>query len=132
LHPLFHFFIIPILAFNFLWRVAMTIRSPGLESVREALVAVALVALAFVARIYALKVQDRLIRLEERLRLQRVLPAALAHHGAKITDRQLIALRFCDDEEVAELVPRIVSGELRGRNAIKRAITRWKADDLRV
>ncbi|HXI11991.1 MAG TPA: DUF6526 family protein [Thermoanaerobaculia bacterium] len=131
-HPLFHYFIIPILGLNLVWSVVNSIRSPDLDNVRQAVVAAALVALAFVTRIYALRVQDRLIRLEERLRLQRLLPPEHASQAAKITDRQLIALRFCDDAELAEIVGRIAGGELRGRKAIKRAIRTWRPDDLRV
>jgi hypothetical protein len=96
------------------------------------LFAVGVLLTAFYARFFPLRAQDRVIRLEERLRLERVLPADLRSRVAELTTRQLVALRFASDEEVPDLVRRVLGGELAGRNDIKRAVRSWRADDQRV
>jgi hypothetical protein len=80
----------------------------------------------------ALTVQDRLIRLEETLRLQRVLPAGMQADIAKLRRRQFVALRFASDEELPELVRRVVAGELADARSIKQAITKWRPDWFRA
>ena len=84
------------------------------------------------ARTFALGVQDRLIRLEERLRLGAVLPDDLRESIDQLTTDQLIGLRFAPDAELPGLVPRILSGELVSRKAIKAAIGSWRADHERI
>lgn len=84
------------------------------------------------ARLFANANQDRIIRLEERLRLSRILPDDLRAQLDEITPDQLVALRFASDEEVPELVRRILVGEFTGRKEIKRAIKRWRPDHMRV
>lgn len=84
------------------------------------------------ARTFALGVQDRLIRLEERGRLAATLPDDLRARIDQITTDQLIGLRFAPDEELADLVPRILSGELSTRKSIKAAVGTWLADDQRI
>ena len=80
----------------------------------------------------ALRAQDRIIRLEERTRLDRLLPADLRVRAAELSTSQLIALRFAPDDEVPELVRRALDGELARQGDIKRAIRDWRADHLRV
>jgi hypothetical protein len=77
-------------------------------------------------------VQDRVIRLEERLRLEKVLPADLQPRISELTTKQLVALRFASDEELPELVRRVLGGELTERNDIKRAVRSWRADHQRI
>jgi hypothetical protein len=86
----------------------------------------------FVSRTMPLRAQDRIIRLEERIRLERLLPADLRGRMDQLTATQLIALRFAPDDEVAELTRRSLDGELRTRADIKRAIKNWRPDTLRV
>jgi hypothetical protein len=93
--------------------------------------ALALLLLAVSARTYALRVQDRVIRLEERLRYQRLLPSDLLAASQSLTLRQIIALRFASDAELPALVQRTLRANLEPK-AIKQAITNWRADDLRV
>ncbi len=88
--------------------------------------------LAALARLNPLTVQDRVIRLEERLRLREVLPAELAREAGALTKGQLIALRFAPDEELEGLVREVLAGRLTKPAEIKRAIKNWRADTLRV
>jgi hypothetical protein len=80
----------------------------------------------------ALRAQDRIIRLEERMRLERLLPPTMKERAAGLTTSQLIALRFASDDEVPDLARRVMDGELHSRADIKRAIRAWRTDDLRV
>jgi Family of unknown function (DUF6526) len=90
-----------------------------------------LIVLMFKVRLYALKVQDRVIRLEERLRLQQLLSDPLRSRVGELSEDQLIALRFGSDGEVTGLVEKTLSGNL-NRKAIKELIRTWRADHLRV
>jgi hypothetical protein len=80
----------------------------------------------------ALTVQDRLIRLEMRLRLRDVLPADLQPRISELTARQLVGLRFASDAELPELVRRVLTGSLGSTADIKKAVTHWQGDYLRA
>jgi hypothetical protein len=95
-------------------------------------VAVGLFLLFFYARQFAVTVQDRVIRLEMRLRLERLLPADLAARIGELESAQLVALRFAGDGELVELTRRVLAGELRTNPEIKRQIKDWQADWLRA
>lgn len=131
-HPIFHFVAVPILAIHVIVKIVQAVRIPSLASAWEVIVWIALLISLVLARSYALKVQNRVIRLEERMRLQRCLPEELRGRIDELRTNQLIALRFCPDEELPEITREVLSGELRGRNAIKRRIRNWRADWLRV
>ena len=79
-----------------------------------------------------LRAQDRIIRLEERIRLERLVPADLRGRVGELTPDQLIALRFAPDNEVPELARRVLGGELKTRADIKGAVKNWRGDHLRV
>jgi hypothetical protein len=83
-------------------------------------------------RVFPVGVQDRVIRLEERARLEKVLPTELRARIPELTTRQLVSLRFASDQELPDLVRRVLAGELAGRNEIKRAIRDWRADHQRI
>jgi hypothetical protein len=130
--PLWHFFVIPILLINVLIEAKRAVLSPDRWTIWNLLVALALFFGIFLARLMPLIAQDRLIRLEERMRLARVLPADLRGRENDLTRGQYVAIRFAPDDEVPELVRRIHSGELKTAGDIKRAIKNWRADHLRV
>jgi hypothetical protein len=131
-HPLFHFTAIPILSINVIVKIVRAVRFPSLATAWDVAVASALLIGLFLTRYYALSVQNRVIRLEERLRLQRCLPDDLRGRIDELKTSQLIALRFCSDEELPGLTRAILSGELRDRKEIKRRIKNWRPDWLRV
>jgi len=127
--PLFHFFAAPILGLNVF--VALYYHF-SIYAAWNLLLALALAAFAWTARTMATRAQDRIIRLEETMRLQRLLPADLKARIGELSPGQLIGLRFCSDEELPELTRAVLSGELRGREDIKRRIKNWRPDTLRV
>ena len=130
--PPFHFFVIPVLLVN----LGNTIRyfwiDRTLHDGFQIVMAAALLLLAFLSRIQAVTVQDRLIRLEMRLRLQGILPPDLQQSIDTLTPRQLVALRFASDEEMAELVRDVLAGKLPASKDIKGRIKSWQADWLRA
>lgn len=129
--PAFHFFLIPVLITNFIIAVVYAARHPSLAAGWMVILAAALLTLAFLSRMGAVKVQDRLIRLEERLRLATLLPEHLRSRIPELTERQLIALRFASDGEVAQLVDETLRESL-GPKEIKKKIQNWRADYFRV
>ena len=135
--PLFHFLLMPVLAANLFWRIYRVIvvidKSQGrAEPAVQLILALAFIGTALAARIFALQAQDRVIRLEEHLRWQKVLaPDAYARAG-EIARGQLIALRFAPDAELPGLVAKVLSGELKEPKAIKQAIKNWRPDYHRV
>ena len=129
--PPFHFFLAPVallLFFEAIWRL---IHNQDFYTAMH-LVAViwGLVAL-FKMRLYSLKVQDRVIRLEERLRLKELAPAALQGRLSELTEDQLIGLRFASDGEVAGLALKALDGRW-SRKQIKEAVKTWRPDNWRV
>ena len=130
--PMFHYFVLPVLAMNLVVSIVHAVRNFSVNSVIAFLVAAALLALAFSARIFALTVQDRVIRLEMQLRLQNLLPADLRPHIPEFTVAQLVALRFASDAELPALARKVLAENLRERKAIKQLIRDWQPDNLRA
>jgi Family of unknown function (DUF6526) len=130
--PLFHFVVSPILLAYAIWAIWVAFVSPGADRIWTAVFAVGVFLGALASRAMAVTVQDRVIRLEMRLRLAAVLPDDLRPHILSLTPRHLVALRFASDAELPELVRQVVSGKLGDSKAIKMAIVRWQADHLRA
>jgi amino acid transporter len=131
--PLFHFVVIPLLTLNVIARIVYLVRHPGAKlNWWEVVVAIALLLFGFAARIMVLTVQSRVIRLEERLRLQRVLPEELRGRVGELRTSQLVALRFCADEDLPDLCRAVLSGEVREMDEIKKRVKNWRPDWLRA
>ncbi len=130
--PLYHFFVAPVMLVNIIWTIVLFVKSPGWTHGWWIVVALALMGLVVLVRLNPLRVQDRLIRLEEQLRYQRALPADLAREAANLRAGQIVALRFAADEELAGLVREVLAGRLAKPADIKRAVKHWRADTLRV
>jgi uncharacterized membrane protein YciS (DUF1049 family) len=93
---------------------------------------VGVILAALYARVFPLGVQDRVIRLEERMRMERLLPADLKARIQDFTTEQLVGLRFASDEELPELARRVLDEGMAGRNDIKREVRAWRADHQRI
>ena len=130
--PAFHFFVLPVLLINIIASVVRLVRYPSGATAWSAVVALALgIGIAY-ARFMPLRAQDRIIRLEERSRLERLLPGDLRNRINELSPSQLIALRFAPDDEVPDLARRALGGDLRKPGEIKRAIRNWRGDYFRV
>ncbi len=131
--PGFHFVALPILLINFFVTLyAMYEQGFSKYGIWNVLVAVALVLIAWYSRTMPLAAQDRVIRLEERMRLRERLPEHLRARGNEISPRHLVGLRFASDEELPGLAERCINGELKTSKEIKQAIRTWRPDHLRV
>lgn len=130
--PIYHYFASPVAAIYAVYAITQAVRAPSQATILHALWAAAISAAVVAARMMALTVQNRLIRLEMRLRLKELLPAPLATQARALTVRQLVALRFAGDAELPALVERTLKGEFAKPRDIKAAITDWQADWLRA
>jgi Family of unknown function (DUF6526) len=129
--PPFHYFVLPVFVISWIVSMIFLARHPGLFHFWIVVFNSALIVAAIRFRQYALKVQDRVIRLEERLRLAALLPDSSRPQIAKLSERQLIALRFASDEEVSALVDQTLSANLSPAD-IKNSIKKWRPDYWRV
>lgn len=127
-----HFFVMPVMLINVFVIAKRALEGPTFATGWDVIVAFALLVGLVLTRHMPLVAQNRVIRLEERTRLGRVLPAEMRGKEEGLTPGQYIALRFAPDEEVPDLIRRIHSGELKTSGDIKRAIKNWRADYLRV
>ena len=132
LFPPFHMFALPILLLYVLNSIRHVWLGPSLSSAFALLVAIGIFVGIGSSRRQALAVQDRVIRLEMQLRLQRVLPADLLAKLGDLTVPQLIALRFAADEELPALCRDVLAGTCTAPKAIKARIKSWQADYLRA
>lgn len=130
--PIYHYVAFPILAANFVWSVWALLQAPGAGTVIAALTAFAIIIMYFYARVFALRVQDRVIRLEMRLRLKELLPAEWHSRIAEFTPGQLVALRFAGDAELPGLAQTVLRDGITDKKAIKRMIKNWNPDHLRA
>jgi len=139
--PMFHFFVIPVLLLNVVWDVVTISRISAHSTISltvlagfivSILASIALLVMAFLARIFALGVQDRVIRLEERLRYERLLPDDLRARIGEFSINQLVALRFADDAELPMLARKVLDAKINERKAIKQMVQNWRPDYQRV
>jgi hypothetical protein len=130
--PAFHFFVVPIFLVNIVWSMERLAHAFSAGTLVSLLVAVALLVLAFSARIMALTVQDRVIRLEMRVRMQQVLPADLRPRIGEFTIGQFVSLRFASDAELPDLSRKVLQDKLTDRKTIKQLVRDWQPDFLRA
>jgi hypothetical protein len=129
--PPFHFFVLPVLLINILVVAYLLLHYPGIGGAWLLLVSVALLVLAGRLRSWATHLQDRVIRVEERIRLAAILPEPLRSRIAELSDSQIVGLRFASDAELPALFQRAIDEKL-SRADIKKAITDWRPDYSRV
>jgi hypothetical protein len=140
--PLFHFGVLPILLVNLIYStytLSMALRTSGanhtaevLDNLLNFLVAFALASFAVLARRFALTVQDRVIRVEEQLRFERLFPADLRNRIPEFTRDQFVALRFASDSELPTLARAVLDQRIHDRGVIKQMVTEWRPDHFRA
>jgi hypothetical protein len=134
--PGFHFVTFGILTINLIWSLFRLFwgvpGAPLPDRLLNVAVAVALALMAWYLRVFPLKAQDRVIRLEETLRLERLLPADLKPRIGELRPGQLIALRFAGDDELPDLTRAVLAGEVTAPGEIKKRVRSWRADHFRM
>ena len=134
--PGYHYAAIGILTINFFWALYRLISPipgvPFFDRLLAVAVALALGLMLFYTRVFPLQAQDRVIRLEENLRMQRLLPADLQARIGELRRGQILALRFASDEELPELTRTVLDGGIKDSKEIKQRIRNWRADHFRL
>ena len=130
--PPYHFVAGPIFLLNFGWAVYRLVKEQSAANIVSLLVAIALVILFLFSRLFTLTVQDRVIRLEMRLRMASVLPVDMRPRIPEFTRDQMVALRFASDAELPALARKVLDEKINDRNVIKKQIKDWQADELRA
>ena len=131
--PAYHFFVVPVMAINLIWSIyKLWVTAFSWDGVERVLLALGLALGFLTTRVMALKVQDRVIRLEERLRYERVLPADLKPRIGEFTVEQLVSLRFASDAELPALARKVLDEKMTERKAIKQLVKAWRPDYLRA
>jgi hypothetical protein len=130
--PAFHIGVLGIFAANVVWSAWRLVQGFNGERVFGLLLAIAFLLGALYARMFTMTVQDRVIRLEMRLRLERLLAADLRARIPEFSVGQLVSLRFAGDAELPELARKVLDGKIENRKAIKQMVRDWQADWLRA
>ncbi|MGC2193894.1 MAG: DUF6526 family protein [Terriglobales bacterium] len=129
--PLYHFFALPVILLTVIATIVHLVHRPNWFSAWLVLFSIAIVVVTVKARFYALKAQDRVIRLEERARLLGLLAEPLRSRVGELSEGQLVGLRFASDGEIPGLVQETLAKKL-SQADIKKAIKVWRADYFRV
>jgi len=130
--PAFHIGVLGIFTINLGWSLHRVAHAFSVESVLSLLLAIVFILLALYSRIFALTVQDRVIRLEMRLRMLQLLPADMRPRITELSVNQLVALRFASDAELPSLAKKVLDEKLNDRKVIKKMIREWQPDFLRA
>ena len=130
--PPYHYVAFPILLANLIWRVLGLFDGITVDASLNLLVAVALIIVALFARLFALGAQDRVIRLEMRLRLRELLPEDLQGRINDFTPTQMVGLRFASDAELPDLARKVMDENITKATPIKEMVTNWQPDHFRV
>jgi Family of unknown function (DUF6526) len=131
-HAPFHYVFAPLSLINLVWSIVNLFRNPNADQLQWLLISFLIVMAGLLARTSALKAQDRVIRLEEKMRYQSVLKPELAKKAEGLTAQQLVALRFASDAELPELMQQTLDGKFAKSKDIKMAIKNWRGDFHRV
>lgn len=126
--PLFHYVLLPITLFNLLAMIYLLWQQPSMFTAWAVVMALAFVLTALFARVFALGAQDRVIRLEERMRMRELLPQELKPRINELSREQLIGLRFASDAELPELAATVLRDNIQKRDAIKQMVKHWRPD----
>jgi len=130
--PPYHYFLVPLMLVNLIFWIVRMVQVPSWDRGMLIVLSLGLIALTLLARIHSLTVQNRVVRLEEKLRYREILPAELADNARKLRMNQIIALRFASDEELPDLIERTLKGDFEKQKDIKLAIKDWRGDYLRA
>ena len=130
--PLYHFVLAGLLLLNFGYAIWGAVKDFGFDRVVGLTTAIALILLYLFVRIFATGAQDRVIRLEERLRFGRLLPDDLKPRIEEFTRAQMVGLRFAGDAELPDLARRVLNENIRDGEVIKKMINEWRADYERI
>ena len=131
--PAFHFFVLPVLLLNLGWSVyRWKVSLWSMDGAVWVLTSVAILMGFLLARMFALSVQDRVIRMEERVRCERLLPQDLQARIVEFEPGQLISLRFASDAELPALARKVLDEKIKDRKVIKQQIKNWRSDYLRA
>jgi hypothetical protein len=130
--PAYHYVAFPLFAVNFFFALYQVVTDFSWAGLVAFGLAVALILLFFLARVMALTVQDRVIRLEETLRMRALLPPDLQARMGEFTLKQIVALRFASDGELPDLARQVLDGKIQDQKAIKKMIRQWRADYQRA
>ena len=129
--PVFHYIALPLLLVNFFGALFRVTQEISFYTLNDVGLAISLIVVAVFTRLFALKAQDRVIRLEEQIRMQTFLPDALKVHVGRLTMGQIVALRFASDEELADLTQEALDQNT-SPNTLKQAVKNWRPDYDRV
>lgn len=130
--PGFHFVAGSLTLLNLVWSLYRVVKQPTADTHAALVVAITLLLLFWYTRAFPIAVQDRLIRLEEQLRLARLMPPEMQRRCDELTPSQLIALRFASDAELPELATKVMNDSIADRARIKALIREWRADHMRA
>ena len=130
--PLFHYVALPIFLVNVLLALYRMFTGFSFDTAWGIALAIGLMVVALFARIFALGAQDRVIRLEERLRMQVLLPDELKPRIDDFTMDQLVALRFASDAELPGLAKKVIEDGIADRKTVKQMVVTWRADYQRL
>lgn len=130
--PVFHFLAFGLVTVPTVYFGVRVISDFSVGGLMTVAFSVGIIIMGLFGRLFALGVQDRVIRLEERLRLERVLPDDLKGRINEVRTTLLIGLRFAPDEELTDLTRKVLDGSLSDRKSVKQAVKSWRVDDQRI
>lgn len=128
----FHVVFLLLVGWSGMWAASELLDGPSRQTSALFALALAAGAAGLLGRQFATQNQDRIIRLEERLRLKELLPDDLQPRVAELSTDQLVALRFASDGELVELTRKVLAEGITDRKAIKQLIREWRPDHHRV